>query len=431
MKTLASGNSTMKKHILSAAVAWLVGGCLVFGVETQTAPSWPEFHGTARENRSPETGLLKRWPEGGPRLIWKYDDCGWGYSGVSVADGKIFTVGDDDGEQEDGKERLIALTLDGELVWKAANGPSWTGSTPGSRTTPTFRDGVLYHLNPSGRLAALRAESGEEIWAVDLKKRFDARFGVWALAENLVVEDDKVLCLPGGSKALAAALDRRTGKTLWTTTGLADKAAYCSPVVLTHNGVRQMITMTDRSVIGVDVKTGKLLWHYPYPMNFPQHATTPVYHEGHVFVACGHSTGGTLLRIGPKSQTVEKVWHKQDFDNCHTSVILLDGRLYGSGCRLGGKSFFCVDFLSGKTIAADNTLEKLSITYADDMLYGLNHKGRMHLLEITDDGVEPVSRFDLPGRKRTNGYLSHPVICDGRLYLRHENSLYVHDVRAK
>jgi len=392
-------------------------------------PYWPQFRGPRRDSISTETGLLKKWPADGPPLIWKYSDCGRGFSGISIAEGKIFSAGDF-GKQE----MLFALSLDGKLLWKSPNGASWRGSCPGSRTTPTYADGVLYHMNPAGRVAAYRAKDGEEIWSVDMKKRFDARFGVWALAENLIVDGDvnkKVFCLPGGSKALAAALDAKTGKTIWTTTGLTDRAAYCTPVIATHKGVRQMITMTARSVISVDVKSGKLLWVHPYRMGYPQHATPPVYHEGHVFVACGHSTGGTLLRINADSSGVKTVWHMKRFDNCHGGVIRVGKRIYGSGCRVGGKGFYCVDFLTGKLIGNNDVVGKASILYADGMLYALNHKGPMYLMEVAADGVKIVSRFEMPGKRKTNIYLAHPVICAGRLYLREGKNLYAHDIRAK
>ncbi len=389
-------------------------------------PCWPEFRGANRDSISLETGLLKKWPADGPPLIWKYSDCGKGFSGVSIADGRIYCAGD-----FGKREMIFALSLDGKLLWQAPNGESWRGSCPGSRTTPTYSGGVLYHMNPAGRVAAFGAKDGKEIWSVDLKKRFQARFGVWALAENLIVDGDKVLCLPGGAKALAAALDKKTGKTVWTATGLADRAAYCTPVIATHKGVRQMITMTARSVISIEVKTGKLLWTHPYPMGYPQHATPPVYYNGHVFVACGHSTGGTMLRISSDGRSVKKVWYMRKFDNCHGGVMRIGNRLYGSGCRVGGKGFYCVDFQTGKLLGSNQEVGKISILQADGMLYGLNHTGPMYLMKLTDDGIEIVSRFNMPDKRKTNIYLAHPVICGGRLYLREGNNLYAHDIRAK
>lgn len=394
--------------------------------QPDAAAEWPQFHGPNRDRISTETGLLKKWPEGGPRLIWKYDACGRGYSGVAIARGMIFTAGD---FEDDDQEHLLALNLDGKLLWKTPNGKAWWGATPGSRTTPTYSDGMLYHMNPTGRVGAFEAKSGKPVWAVDLKEKFDARWGMWALAENLVVDGDRVLCLPGGTKGAAVALDKRTGQTLWVNTEIDQRAAYCSPVLGTWQGVRQWINMTADAAVSIDVATGKLLWSHQHGRVW-QNTTMPIFHDGYVFITCGHSSGGTLLKINPDNRGVTQVWHRKDFDNCHGGVILVDGRLYGSGCRLGGKNFFAIDLLTGKTIQADRSLGKVSITYADGMLYALDHQGPMALVALRPDGFQVTSEFRMP-REGQDLYLCHPVICGGRLYLRHDNFLYAHDIRAR
>jgi outer membrane protein assembly factor BamB len=421
----------MKTHwfpgLAAAAIvaAMLVHVPLAPGSEAAGSPSWPEFHGPGRTNISPEKGLLRKWPAKGPSLVWKYSQCGEGYSGVSIAQGMIFTAGDFDDQ-----EMLVTLDMDGKLLWKAPNGGAWSGSSPGSRTLPTWNDGAVYHMNPHGRLAAFDAKSGKELWAVDLKSRFDAQWGVWALAENVVVDGDKVLCMPGGPKGRVVALDKHTGKTLWANTDLEHSAAYCSPVVVTHGGVRQLLTMTQKTVLGVDVETGKLVWSAPFVPKSPQNALTPVFQDGYVFVACGHSSGGTVMKIDPDARTAKTVWYRQDLDNCHGGTILIGGKLFGCGCRQGGKNFYCVDFLTGETKKLDKTLGKVGISYADGMLYCVNHQGMMSLLAVTPDSFEIVSQFDL-GKKPANTYLAHPVICGGRMYLRCEQNLLVYDIRAK
>jgi outer membrane protein assembly factor BamB len=393
--------------------------------ETGGEATWPEFHGRGRTNVSPDTGLLKKWPEDGPKLLWHYDHCGRGYSGVAIAEGMIFTAGD-----FGDFEMVLALDMNGKLLWKAQNGEAWLRSCPGSRTTPTYDKGVLYQMNPNGRLAAFKAKTGEEIWAVDLAKRFEARYGIWALAENVIVEDDKVLCMPGGPKGRVVALDKRTGKTVWINTEIKNTAAYCSPVVVTHDGVRQLLTMTQKSLVAVDVKTGKTVWSTPFVPTSPQNALTPVYHDGYVFVACGHSTGGTLFKINAKTRGADIVWHRKDLDNCHGGAMLIDGNLFGCGCRMGGKNFYCVDFMTGKTKKLDKTVGKVGITCADGMIYALNHRGMMYLMGVTPEGFDIVSQFDL-GKMPANSYLAHPVVCGGRMYLKQGRRLFVYDVRAK
>ena len=123
------------------------------------------------------------------------------------------------------------------------------------------------------------------------------------------------------------------------------------------------------------------------------------------------------------------MWSRWEVDNCHGGLILSDGKLYGCGCRLGGRNFFCVDFLTGETRQIDKTLSKVGITCAEGMLYCLNHRGKVSLVELTPTGFNIVSQFDLP-RQPDNSYLAHPVVCGGRLYLRHEQNLWAYDIRA-
>lgn len=407
-----------------AVVSALVSGGHLPASESTSDMAWPEFHGPGRLNISAEKGLLKKWPEGGPRLLWKYSQCGIGYSGVSIAEGKIFTAGD-----LDGAEKILALDHQGKLLWSAPNGEAWRKSAPGSRTTPTYRDGVLYQMNPVGRLAAFAAASGKQLWSVDLQAAFDAEYGIWALSENVIVDGDKVLCMPGGPKGRVVALDRRTGKTIWTNTQIEHAAAYCSPLVVSYGGARQLITLTQKSLVGVDVETGKLLWSAPFVPKSPQNALTPVFRDGYVFVACGHSTGGAVLKVDMQSHTAKQVWYREDLDNCHGGAILVDNNLYGCGCRLGGKNFYCVDFLTGETRKLDKTLGKVGITCADGMIYCLNHQGMVSLLAATPQGFDIVSQFRLK-KQPANTYLSHPVVCGGRLYLRGNADLFVYDIRA-
>jgi outer membrane protein assembly factor BamB len=415
------------KRIIATALALIVAAFVRVppspASEVSSSPGWPEFHGPGRKNISSDQGLLKKWPEGGPRLLWKYSQCGKGFSGVAIAQGMIFTAGDFGKE-----EMVIALDMNGKLLWKMPNGKAWRGPSPGSRATPTYNDGALYHMNPNGRLAAYEAQSGNQLWAVDLKSRFDAKFGIWAFAENVIVDDDKVLCMPGGPKGRVVALDKRTGKTLWVNTEIEHSAAYCSGIVVTHKGLRQLINMTQRSVFGLNIETGKLVWSAPFVPMSPQNALRPVFQDGYVFIACGHSSGGTLLKTNPRSHTASTIWHRRDLDDCHSGTVLLNGKLYGSACRQGGRCFYCVDFLTGKTIKLDKTLGKVGITCAEGMIYALNYQGTMYLLAVTPDGFDIVSRFELK-RKPVNSYLAHPVVCGQRLYIRCGQDLYAYDVR--
>lgn len=284
-------------------------------------------------------------------------------------------------------------------------------------------------MNPTGRLAAYHAKSGKPIWDVDLKATFDAKYGIWALAENVIIDGDKVLCMPGGPKGRVVALDKRTGKTLWVNTEIKHSAAYCSGIVVTHGGVRQLITLTQKSVVGVDVATGKLLWSAPFVPRSPQNSLTPVFKDGYVFISCGHSSGGRLIKPDLSTRSAPTIWHREDLDDCHSGALLMDGRLYGTACRQGGGHFYCVDFLTGENIKLDRTMGKVAITFADSMIYALNFRGTMSLLDVNPAGFDLVSRFELK-RKPPNSYLAHPVVCGGTLYIRCGNDFHAYDVRA-
>lgn len=411
-------------------VAFALVGLLVLAVprrgagEAGQGPWWPRFHGPNQDNISPDTGLLKAWPADGPPLAWKFSECGKGYAGVAIADGLLYTTGD-----FDDAECVLALDLDGKLVWKAENGKAWKGAMPGSRTTPTYDDGRLFHLNPAGRIAAFDAKSGKPLWAVDLKREFDAQFGLWGLCENLAVDGPRVFCSPGGTKGRFVALDKKTGKTLWANTEFGESAAFCSPIVVTHHGTRQLITMMRSQIVGVNAETGALLWTHPHTAAYCQNVTMPIYHEGLVAASSGHSTGTRVVRLAPDSKSVTEVWAGKELDNCHGGLALLGGHLYGHGCRLYNRGFSCVDFATGKLVWTEKALNKFSFTVADGLLYGTNERARVFLVDAQPAGCRIVSQFTLP-KKATEETLGHPVVCGGRLYLRHWDEMFAYDVRA-
>jgi outer membrane protein assembly factor BamB len=342
-----------------------------------------------------------------------------------VADGLVFTAGD-----VGGTEFVFALDHQGKEAWRTPNGEAWRGASPGCRVAPTWSRGRLFHMNAHGRLAASDARTGKELWAVDVAARFGARASIWGYAEHVVAEEEKVICMPGGEDGRVVALDAETGDVVWTNTSVRDRAAYCSPRVVTHAGVRQWLSLTQRSLISVAVETGELLWSVPFVPRTPQNALTPVYHDGHVFVACGHRTGGTLVRIAPDGRSATPLWHQEGLDDCHSGTLLIDGRLYGAACRVGAKQFYCVDFLSGRMVQSDRTLGKVALTYADGRIYCLGHRGTVFLLEPLPTGFRLVSQFRFP-KEPTNTCLAHPVVADGRLYLRVGRQIHCFDISAR
>jgi len=391
-----------------------------------TAGDWPQFHGPKRDNISTETGLLKRWPEGGPKLLWTARGLGHGFSSISVKGGRIYTAGNM-GDQT----VVTALDLTGKTQWQMKCGGAWTrrGLYPGTRGTPTLDGDRLYYETPLGDVTCLDANSGNMVWGMNILSRFKGKNINWALSESLLIDDGRLICSPGGSEGGVVALDKRTGEVLWRcTTG--DSAGYASPILAEYKGLRMIVTLTLKAMVGVDADSGKLLWRVEHLSYADENVLRPTYHDGHVFVSTvAAGTRKWRINVEGKTASVEEVWKSKQMDNHHGGVVLLDGYLYGSSCAFNRDKWICLDWQSGKMRYVDAGVGKGSLTVADGMLYILGERGSMGLVRPSPESHTVVSRFDLP--KGGEGlWWAHPVVSDGRLYVRHGEFLYAYDVRA-
>jgi len=391
---------------------------------------WPQFHGPKRDNLSKDTGLLKLWPDGGPKLVWKAEGLGHGFSTVAIAGGMIYTSGNIE------KDTFItALDMSGNILWQEVNGPAYKGSYPGSRATPTIVDDKLYHLNGDGYVTCLEAKTGKKLWSLNILEKFNGRNIEWGLSESLLVDGQNVICCPGGEEVSMVALDRDTGETVWKCTGVGDKPSYASPIMVTYQGLKQIVTFMSASAIGVAADTGKLLWKYDHPVKYDANIVTPIYHEGHILLFATLARGATMLKLNVKDETctVEEVWRTEELDNEHGGVVLIDGYFYGhADGNHKWRHWACLELQTGKTMYAVEGLpvqRSGALTYAEGMLYLINDSGTVALMPANPNGFEIVSQFQLPKGGKGPTW-AHPVVCGGHLYLRHGNFLYTYDVRA-
>jgi outer membrane protein assembly factor BamB len=397
----------------------------LLGADPAVAGDWPQFHGPKRNNISTETGLLKRWPEAGPKLLWTAHGLGHGFSSLSISGGRIFTAGNI-GDQA----VVTALDMDGKAHWQTKCGGAWIrrGLYPGTRGTPTLDGNRLYYETPLGDLACLDANSGRKLWGLNILRRFGGKNIRWALSESLLIDGDRLICSPGGTEGGVVALDKHMGKVVWACrTG--DRAGYASPVLGEHKGLRMILTLTLKAMVGINADTGELLWRVKHLSYADENVLKPIYHDGHVFVSTV-AAGSRKWKItvqGTKA-SVEQVWHSKQMDNHHGGVVLLGGHLYGSSCAFNRSKWICLDWRSGKTLYVDAGVGKGSLTVADGLLYILGERGRMGLVAPSPQAHVVVSRFELP--KGGKGlWWAHPVVCGGRLYVRHGDFLYAYDVR--
>jgi outer membrane protein assembly factor BamB len=392
-------------------------------ISVASAADWPGFQGADRSNRSPDTGLLKAWPLHGPKLLWSTDGIGpRGFSSVAVSGGLIYTAG----VKNDRQEYITALDLNGKVRWRTAVGLAFLRTHGGSRATPTVSGGRLYHLGGLGTLLCLDAKTGEKKWSVDLPKKFGSKPATWGYAESPLVDGDKVFITPGG-KSVMVALDAATGETQWTTTGFTSWSAMCSPIIIEHNGTRQIITLTAKYAISVDRKTGRLNWRHRHKTSGGVHCTTPAYQAGSIYCSTGYGAGGIRLDLPTgEAKLPTAKWSDKTLDNHHGGVALAGGHIYGSSYK--GR-WVCLDFKTGEAKYVARGVGKGAVTFADGMLYCLSERGTLALVRATPEKYDEVSRFKLPsGGDRQ--YWSRPVVIGRRLYIRHSDTLFAYDVAA-
>jgi outer membrane protein assembly factor BamB len=372
-----------------------------------------------------ETGLIKKWPSGGPRLLWTAEDIGEGFSTVAVTDGLICTTGNI------GNDTVItALDLDGKVKWTVKNGPAYKRSKPGTRSTPTIDNDRLYHENADGDIVCLEARTGKKIWSLNILKKFDGRTITWALAESLLIDGGNVICTPGGEIVGLAALNKKTGRTVWTCEGINDKPGYSSPIVFEYKGLRQIVVLMAKSVVGVNADNGRLLWRVKHVTPFDENINTPIFHNGYVFI-CSRTSGSRLFRLHVDGEraSVEEVWKSELLESQHGGIILLDGYLYGSSRTSSLGPWVCLNFKTGKRMYAEPGIGTGSLTYADGLIYAVNQSRTVALVRPTPHTFQVISQFSIPQGGKGPTW-AHPVVCNGRLYIRHGDFLYCYGVKA-
>lgn len=419
MRMLKAATALWTAAILSA------GFCFVAALHAAEAPAWPRFHGPKGDNISTETGLLKKWPDEGPKLLWKAEKIGGGYSGVTVANGLIFTDGNV-GE----KTVVTALDLDGRIQWQFENGPAWTASHSGTRATPTVDGERLYCQSPVGELVCLDTKTGKKLWGLNILEKFKAENVRWALAESPLIDGDRVLCCPGGPETAVVALNKLTGETAWKSPSIDDAAGYCSPMLAEYQGLRMIVTLSAKQIVGVSADNGELLWQCPKETKYNVNVMTPIVRDGQVFVSTGYGAGSLMLKlkVEGKKVTAEKVWESKELDNHHGGVLLVDGYLYGAAHFSNKERWVCLEWATGKKLWAEEGVGKGSATYADGLLYMLNERGMVGLAKVSPSGLELLGKFKLPDSGEGPSW-AHPVVCGGRLYIRYGEVLYAYKVK--
>ncbi len=400
----------------------------VIAANLASADDWPQWRGPDRSDVSAETGLLKSWPQGGPKCLWLNKEVGLGYSGFSVVGDTLFTMG-----IRGDTENLIALKVkDGTQKWATPIGPMLKNAYgSGPRGTPTFDKNRLYALSGPGILVCANAADGAILWKVAMSD-FGGKMPNWGYAESVLVDGEQVVCTPGGNKGAIVALDKNSGKPIWQSKDFTEGAQYSSIVPTEQGGMHQYVQLTMKKLVGLDAKTGNVMWTSDWPGKTAV-IPTPIVHGDEVFITSGYGVGCKLVKLESGKKAVA-IYDNTEMTDHHGGVVLIGDYLYGYSDKSG---WTCLEFKTGKQVWADKKkLEKGCLTAAEGMLYLQGEKtGQIVLIEASPDGWKEHGRFTLQPqtteRSPKGGIWTHPVIANGKLYLRDQELVPCFDISAK
>jgi len=405
-----------------------LGAFLTIGLAALSAEDWPEWRGKGRVGIWNETGILEKFPEKGLKVLWR-TPIKEGYAGPSVADGRVFITDFVRAKGPRGTERVFCLDeKTGRVLWLHEwdadyRGIGWEN---GTHATPTVDGDRVYVLGSAGMLLAFNVKTGDILWKKDYTKDYGADLGKWGISGAPLVDGERLICIVGGEPdAKVVALDKMTGKTVWTSTGLSDQAGYASCVVADVQGVRTVMTLTADGGVGVRASDGKLMWKYHRGANDTANIATPIFHDNKVFYASSYGTGGALLELTAQSGEVKtrEVYFTREMQNHHGGVVLVNGYLYG----FNNSILTCLEFATGKMMWRHRSVGKGSLTYADGNLYIQSEDNVVGLAEASPAGYREKGRFSIPDQGLPSW--AHPVVCGGKLYLRSQAMLMCYNLR--
>ncbi|MBM3794389.1 MAG: polyvinylalcohol dehydrogenase [Acidobacteria bacterium] len=401
------------------------------------AADWPQWLGPARDGHASrtETGLLNEWPKDGPRMLWRIERLGDGYGAPAVVGGRLYVISN----QGMDEENLSALSVeDGKALWRMKLGPvgnpDQAPAYPAARSTPSIDGNLVYAFSSNGDLVCAEIASGKVRWRKSVRDgEFGGVPGKWAYSESPLVDGNAVLVSPGGAQASLLALDKRTGKVIWKSAlPGGEAAAYSSAVISIAGGRRQYVQFMSKGVVGVDAKTGELLWRYDETSKGPANIPTPVVSGDYVYSTARSMTAGALVKLNPATGKAEQVYFERGLPSAIGGAVKVGDTLYGTT----SEGLIAADFATGKQRWKNESVGAGSILHAAGRFYVYGEDGAAALVEANPEAYVERGRFTPPGkpahpRGAREKSWAYPVVANGRLYLRDLGVMWCYDVRAK
>lgn len=389
-----------------------------------------EWRGMNRSGHYPEQDLMKSWPEKGPELLFELKEVGNGYSSPVVYKNTLFVTG-----RKDTLDVVSAYEMNGKKKWETAYGSAWSRTYPETRCTPTIENNRIYLLSGMGQVACVDAVSGKLIWTVDANTVYKGEPHRWGIAESLAVSDKGVFYVTGGEETSVIALDKTDGKLLWKTKSLGGTRAYASSVIIEKSGLRLLLAQTANDLMGINIENGEIIWsfnliqYHKGQSGTGANTNTPLYWNNEIFITSGYDHPAIMLALAHDGRSVSLKWTNADFDNHIGGVVKVGEGIFGSNwVGNGGGNWMCVDWKTGKTQYETKWFNKGSIISADGLLYCYEEKtGHLALVKPSMEKLEVISSFKVD--KGEGPHWAHPSVYDGKLLVRHGESLMVYDLR--
>lgn len=386
-----------------------------------------DWQGPNRDCIYYETNLLKHWPENGPEMAWSFEGLGYGHSAVATANGKVFVTGIKDTIESVGS--VFAFSETGKLLWKKEYGKDFSLNFHGTRSTPVIVNDLIYIESGMGAIYCLNTETGEQVWAVDFLKDLGVDSVIqFGYSESVLIDGDNLICVPGGTENNVVALNRFTGKKVWSSKGESEIATYNSPILINHNGKKLVIAMTSNSIMGIDAATGEKYWRIEQTQQNKIHANTPLYAGGKLLVASAgrdKTSGIVMLQLSGDAKSVSEVWRNNKLVNLMGGMVKLGDNLYLSAYLKA--DWQVLDWNTGQMKIQSKELGGGSVIFADGLFYCYaENDGEVALMEASQEQIKIVSKFKVP--LGTNQHWARLVIDNGLLFVRHGNALMAYKV---
>jgi len=392
---------------------------------TVLGADWPQFRGPNRDNISTETGLLRTWPAGGPKVLWKIPVCE-GYAGAAIKDARVY-LNDYNAEKKEHLVRCISIA-DGKDIWQWSYAVEIRPNHAITRTVPAIGTRLVFSLDPKCRFHALDIKTGKLVWQKNLVQDYKATIPNWYAGQNPLLDGDRVVLATGGD-ALAVAFDQATGKEIWRSPNPGkDLMSHSSLMPATIGGVKQYLYMTPNKVVGIAAADGQILWSIPFMTKMAACPSPVSIGDGRIFITSGYEAGSMMIQIqkGASGFTVQKLYGltSAQFNSEVHTPILYQNHLFAVSSKTKGR-FSCVG-LDGKVVwqspavsgdtAATRTFGLGGFMLADGMFFVLDgDTGMLRLIEANTRQYKELASAQILGGEEVWGPLA---LSNGKLIIR-------------